>query len=119
MVMSTLKAKIRKCLLVSYVILVILMAFFIQIPTIESQIFIKFSIENGQRKYRVGYPITFAYEIWGNPPEVLLIWGDGTVETITDQLRQEDGKFFGSSNHSYAIQGRYTPQCILYCVYFK
>ncbi|MFW9822851.1 MAG: hypothetical protein ACFFE4_07950, partial [Candidatus Thorarchaeota archaeon] len=74
--MNNLNARIRKCLLTSYLIIIILLAFFIRIPTIESQIFIKFSLENGQRNYRVGYPIKFTYEIIGNPVEVILIWGD-------------------------------------------
>ncbi|MHA2394467.1 MAG: PKD domain-containing protein, partial [Promethearchaeota archaeon] len=114
MVMNTIKSKFRKYLLTSILILLILLSFFIRIPTIESQVWITFSIDNDQRRFRVGYPVTFTYVIVANPAQIVVTWGDGNIETITGAICQKNGKFYGKINHSYAIQGKYSPQLVLW-----
>ncbi len=106
------KSRITKLGLALSTITIILISFFVSNPTPDFEFHITgFSIESEKVHFRTGYPITFSFEFMGNPSQVTIIWGDGALETIeTEHLYEENGVIFGSINHSYSIQGRYSPK---------
>jgi len=103
------KIKIKVGALV--IIIIILISFFVRIPNPNSNIDImEFSLDVENNKSRTGYPITFIWEIMGNPSQVAINWGDGNVKLLTDQLIEENNTFSGSMSHSYLLQGKYSPK---------
>ncbi len=63
---------------------------------------INFYIEGNKNKFRAVYPISFRWDISTSISQALIIWGDGT----TYDIRKDHS---GSLNHSYDLQGKYTP----------
>ncbi|MFW9968851.1 MAG: PKD domain-containing protein [Candidatus Odinarchaeota archaeon] len=72
---------------------------------------IDFSIEEeGQNKFRVGYPIPFGWYLTSSPSQAFIIWGDGSSEDITKNIS-------GSVEHCYTLQGRYSPTLLIWNSY--
>ena len=72
--------------------------------------------EFGIRKFEVdllkqsaGDDIEFQFTIMGNPQKAHIIFGDGYVEELSGVAEFENAVFMGTVNHSYLLQGLYTP----------
>ena len=93
------------------IIIIILISFFVRIPSPNSNIGItEFSLEAENNEFRTGYPITFKWELMGNVPQAIVNWGDGNVEPFINRYDEETGGFFKISTHIYLLQGKYSPK---------
>jgi len=106
-----LNSKRKKIIFTLSLIVIILVSFFESNPAPDYKFqIITFSIEGDKNSSRIGYPITFNCEFMGSPSEVIIIWGDGRIDTITNRLNMENTKSTGTVNHTYTLQGIYSPK---------
>ena len=60
-------------------------------------------------KQSTGNNIEFQFAIMGNPQKAYIIFGDGYVEELLTTAEFKNAVFMGTVNHSYILQGLYTP----------
>ena len=105
--------RLERCKKAIIVLGIIVTAYIISVPLftfISNKI--DFFLKGDQKEFRVGYPINFGYEISSSPLQAIIIWGDGNTEEI-----KKAGS--GSLEHSYDLQGRYTPTLLVWDIFRK
>ena len=92
-------------------IIIIVFAFLVNNPNPDFELqIVDFSLDETNSTFRTGYPIKFKWETMGFLPQVDINWGDGNVETITNNFNKEDGGLFKFMTHTYLLQGKYSPK---------
>ena len=105
--------RLERCKKAIIVLGIIVTAYIISVPlfTFVSNK-IDFFLKGEQKEFRVGYPISFAWEISSSPLQAVIIWGNGNTEEI-----KKAGA--GSLEYSYDLQGRYTPTLLVWDIFGK
>jgi len=104
--------KRQQILITSFsLILAITISFFVNSPVVPLQKFsIKdFGIINEDDTYESGVPILFNWRLAGGAEKVILIFGDGEIQEVSELLMNDNGHRIGEIAHTYALQGRYHP----------
>jgi PKD repeat protein len=78
---------------------------------------ILFNLQEDKNEFRTGYSITFSWDISISPYQAIIIWGDGTTLNMEDMMTNKNGIFSGRVNHSYSLQGKYSPILQIWDVY--
>lgn len=100
----------KKILWAVLLIGIIIVAYFINTPFSKfTSNQIEFYFETDKNEFRTGYSINFRWNVSNLPSQAIIIWGDGTTLDLKDNINNREGILFGTINHSYNLQGKYSP----------
>ena len=108
--LSRTKKRKIKCALGFEIFALTLISFLVStpIPDFKPQIRL-FSTSDEEDVFRAGEQVPFIWKFLGSPEKVLLIFGDGNYAELTEMGCSRNGMRSGTIEHSYALQGKYTP----------
>jgi len=100
----------RKFSLATAITAITIISFLVSVPIPLFNFEVKtFEIEGDINEFRTGETVSFSFNVMHTPARALIVFGDGQMEDILPYGEAINGRFIGTINHSYALQGKYTP----------
>ncbi len=95
----------------SLITFITILAFFVNSPVVQfhPNELKDFSLSSDASAFRTGKPVPFTWSLMGPPQKLILVFGDGSFEELSSECFNDNGMTYGSIDHIYALQGKYTP----------